>query len=106
MSNPTMAQYEREMEGAWDLNRQLKRRVAELEKHIASLPQLENQWVSVEDYLPKTTMSVLVTDGRKVGELTYTRYVNGTGKWAGANKHITAWMLKPKSPEALKEQDK
>jgi len=79
-------------------------KIAELEKHIASLPQLENQWVSVEDYLPKTTMSVLVTDGRKVGELTYTRYVNGTGKWAGANKHITAWMLKPKSPEALKEQ--
>ena len=32
MSNPTMAQYEREMEGAWDLNRQLKRRNAELEK--------------------------------------------------------------------------
>ena len=79
-------------------------KIAEFEKHIASLPQLENQWVSVEDYLPKTTMSVLVTDGRKVGELTYTRYVNGTGKWAGANKHITAWMLKPKSPEALKEQ--
>tara|TARA_R110002153_G_scaffold110798_4_gene252310 strand:+ start:299 stop:652 length:354 start_codon:yes stop_codon:yes gene_type:complete len=27
-----MAQYEREMEGAWDLNRQLKRRAAELEE--------------------------------------------------------------------------
>ena len=37
MSNPTMAQYEREMEGAWDLNRQLKRRIAELEKTIEIL---------------------------------------------------------------------
>ena len=36
MSNPTMAQYEREMEGAWDLNRQLKRRIAELEKTCKS----------------------------------------------------------------------
>ena len=37
MSSPTMAQYEREMEGAWDLNRQLKRRNAELEKIILSI---------------------------------------------------------------------
>ena len=44
MSEPTMAQYEREMEGAWDLNRQLKRRVAELEK--------ENGWTSVDEEWP------------------------------------------------------
>ena len=50
-------------------------------------------------------MSVLVTNGAKVGELTYVKYVDGTGKWAGNNKDITAWMLKPKSPEALKEQE-
>ena len=37
MSNPTMAQYEREMEGAWDLNRQLKRQIVELEKAIANV---------------------------------------------------------------------
>ena len=36
MSNPIMAQYEIEMEGAWDLNRQLKRRIAELEKELES----------------------------------------------------------------------
>ena len=37
MSNPTMAQYKREMEGAWDLNRQLKRRVAELEEVVKAV---------------------------------------------------------------------
>ena len=31
-----MAQYEIEMEGAWDLNRQLKSRIAELEKTCKS----------------------------------------------------------------------
>jgi hypothetical protein len=71
--------------------------IAELEK--------EREWIDVIDELPKTTMSVLVTDGVKVGELTYVKYVNGTGKWAGNNEDITAWMLKPKSPEALKEQE-
>jgi hypothetical protein len=65
----------------------------------------EREWIDVIKELPKTTMSVLVTDGVKVGELTYVKYVDGTGKWAGNNKDITAWMLKPKSPEALKEQE-
>jgi hypothetical protein len=71
---------------------------------IAELKK-EREWIDVIDELPKTTMSVLVTDGVKVGELTYVKYVNGTGKWAGNNEDITAWMLKPKSPEALKEQE-
>jgi hypothetical protein len=31
-----MAQYEIEMEGAWDLNRQLKKRITELEKELES----------------------------------------------------------------------
>jgi hypothetical protein len=72
--------------------------ITELEK--------EREWISVDDYLPKTTMSVLVTDGNKVGALTYVKYVNGTGKWTGNSEHITAWMLKPKSPRELKEQVK
>jgi hypothetical protein len=75
----------------WFINR-----IAELEK--------ERKWIDVIKELPKTTMSVLVTNGAKVGELTYVKYVDGTGKWAGNNKDITAWMLKPRSPEALKEQ--
>jgi hypothetical protein len=65
----------------------------------------ERKWIDVIKELPKTTMSVLVTNGAKVGELTYVKYVNGTGKWAGNNEDITAWMLKPKSPEALKDQE-
>jgi hypothetical protein len=72
-------------------------RIAELEK--------EREWIYVIKELPKTTMSVLVTNGAKVGELTYVKYVNGTGKWAGNNEDIIAWMLKPKSPEALKDQE-
>jgi hypothetical protein len=74
----------------------LIKRNAELEK--------ERKWIDVIKELPKTTMSVLVTNGAKVGELTYVKYVNGTGKWAGNNEDITAWMLKPKSPEALKDK--
>tara|TARA_R110000850_G_C9646877_1_gene433914 strand:+ start:28 stop:471 length:444 start_codon:yes stop_codon:yes gene_type:complete len=70
-------------------------RNAEIEK--------EREWIDVTKELPKITMSVLVTDGLKVGELTYVKYVNGTGKWAGNNEHITGWMLKPKSPRALKD---
>jgi hypothetical protein len=73
------------------------KKIAELEK--------ERKWIDVIKELPKTTMSVLVTNGAKVGELTYVKYVNGTGKWAGNNEDITAWMLKPKSPETLKEQE-
>ena len=51
MSNPTMAQYEREMEGAWDLNRQLKRRNAELEKEMDGicLAVLNNRGKSVTE---------------------------------------------------------
>jgi hypothetical protein len=76
--------------------------LVELRKANAELKK-EREWIDVIDELPKTTMSVLVTDGVKVGELTYVKYVNGTGKWAGNNEDITAWMLKPKSPEAPKE---
>ena len=61
MSNPTMAQYEREMEGAWDLNRQLKRRIAELDKErftfkkIISNPAMADQekYVHIRDMLKK-----------------------------------------------------
>jgi hypothetical protein len=37
-----MAQYEREMEGAWDLNRQLKRRIAELEDLVEHIINAES----------------------------------------------------------------
>jgi hypothetical protein len=79
--------------------------INELEKRIAELEK-EREWIDVIDELPKTTMSVLVTDGVKVGELTYVKFVNGTGKWAGNNKYITGWMLKPKPPKTLKDQGK
>ena len=83
-------------------------RILELENRVKNqsdkIAELENQWISVGNGLPKTTMSVLVTNGRKVGELTYVKYADGTGKWVGDNKDITAWMLKPKLPEALKDQ--
>jgi hypothetical protein len=74
----------------------LRAKVAELEK--------ERKWIDVIKELPKATMSVLVTNGTKVGELTYVKYVDGTGKWLRNNKDITAWMLKPKSPESLKDK--
>ncbi len=74
------------------------KRIAELEK--------ERAWIDVVDELPRTTMNVLVTNGEKVGKLTYVKYVNGTGRWAGNSEDITAWMLKPKPPKALKERVK
>ena len=38
-----MAQYEREMEGAWDLNRQLKRRIAELAAQVQHLADINTE---------------------------------------------------------------
>jgi LPS O-antigen subunit length determinant protein (WzzB/FepE family) len=85
-----MAQYEREMEGAWDLNRQLKKRVAEL----------ESPWISVEDRLPDELQDVLSFASRDgVSQSIYRagNFKKSLVVWEHLN--VTHWMPLPVSPK-------
>ena len=79
------------------------KRIAELEKHIASLPQLENPWISVEDELPDFTGHVLVAYGDRVTTAFYLKFENSErhGRWGEADGKPEAWMS---LPEPLKEK--
>ena len=57
------------------------------------------EWISVEDRLPETTGSVLITNGDDVATGAYIKYVDGGGKWGRDSQGVTHWMPFPKPPK-------
>ena len=61
-----------------------------------------NDWISVEDRLPKTTGMVLATDGDTVLSFVYIKHTKGGGKWGRGGEGIIGWMPMPPPMESKK----